>query len=144
MPRIFAKECLELNWHNVYDRCLQFIVSDFFKFYKNQCPDYLNEAFCPADDNQVATRSCNKKMRLPFRRSKLGKQSLSYVGPSTWNKFPNSLKTTTNVNSTAQKIKSSIKDFLSKCYQIRKFLRILSYLLRKSLMKNFISCAVLV
>ena len=141
MPRICAKECLELNWHNVYDRCLQFIVSDIFKFYKNQCPDYLNEVFCPADDNQVATRSCN---RLPFCRSKLGKQCLSYVGPSTWNKFPSSLKTTTNVNSTAQNIKSSIKDFLSKCYQIRKFLRISSCLLRKSLMKNFIFCAVLV
>ena len=38
---------------------------------------------------------------------------------------------------TAQKIKSSIKDFFSKCDQIRSFLGIWSYLLKKSLMENF-------
>ena len=43
---------------------------------------------------------------------------------------------------TAQKMKFSIKDFLSKYDQIRKFLRIRSHLLKKSLMKNFIFCAV--
>ena len=41
-------------------------------------------------------------------------------------------------NDTRQKMKFSIKDFLSKCDQIRSFLRIWSYLLKKSLMKNFI------
>ena len=39
---------------------------------------------------------------------------------------------------TAQKIKFSIKDFLSKCDQIRSFLRIWLHLLKKSLMENFI------
>ena len=41
---------------------------------------------------------------------------------------------------TAQKMKFSIKDFFSKCDQIRSFLRILSHLLKKSLMENFIFC----
>ena len=44
---------------------------------------------------------------------------------------------------TTQKIKFSIKDFFSKCDQIRSFLRIWSHLLKKSFMKNFIFCAVL-
>ena len=44
----------------------------------------------------------------------------------------------------AQKMKFSIKDFFSKCDQIRSFLRIWSPLLKKSLMENFIFCAVLV
>ena len=35
----------------------------------------------------------------------------------------------------------SIKDFFSKCDQIRRFLRIWSRLLKKSLMENFIFCA---
>ena len=43
---------------------------------------------------------------------------------------------------TAQKMKLSIKDFSSKCNQIRRFLRIWSHLLEKSLMENFIFCAV--
>ena len=44
---------------------------------------------------------------------------------------------------TARKMKFSIKDFFSKCDQIRSFLRIWSYLLKKSMMENFIFCAVL-
>ena len=43
---------------------------------------------------------------------------------------------------TAQKMTFSIKDFFSKCDQIRDFLRNWSHLLTKSLMKNFIFCAV--
>ena len=42
----------------------------------------------------------------------------------------------------AQKMKFSIKDFFSKCDQIRSFLRIWSHLLKKSLIENFIFCAV--
>ena len=44
---------------------------------------------------------------------------------------------------TAQEMKVSIKDFFSKCDQIRSFLRIVSHLLKKSLkMKDFNFCAV--
>ena len=39
---------------------------------------------------------------------------------------------------TAQKIKFSIKDFFSKCDQIRKKLQIWSHLLKKSSMENVI------
>ena len=41
-----------------------------------------------------------------------------------------------------QKMKFSIKDFFSKCDQIRSFLRVWSHLLKKYLMENFIFCAV--
>ena len=43
---------------------------------------------------------------------------------------------------TVQYMKFSIKDFFSKCDQIRRLLRIWSHLLKKSLMENFIYCAV--
>ena len=43
---------------------------------------------------------------------------------------------------TAQKMKFSIKDFFSKCDQIRRKLRIWSHLLKKFLMDNFIFCTV--
>ena len=49
----------------------------------------------------------------------------------------------TKIRYTAQKIKFSIKDFFSKCDQIGSFLQIWSYLLEKSVMENFIFCAVL-
>ena len=43
---------------------------------------------------------------------------------------------------TTQKMKFSIKDCFSKGDQIRRKLRILSHSLKKSLMENFIFCAV--
>ena len=45
-------------------------------------------------------------------------------------------------NSHCLKMKFSIKNFFSKCDQIRKKLRIWSHLLKKSLTENFIFCAV--
>ena len=44
---------------------------------------------------------------------------------------------------TGQNMKFSIKDFFSKCNQIRSFVSIWSYLLKKSLLKNFFFCGVL-
>ena len=46
------------------------------------------------------------------------------------------------LSGTVQKMKFSVKDFLSKCDQIRRNLRIWSHLLKKSLMENFIFYAV--
>ena len=46
------------------------------------------------------------------------------------------------VTYTVLKINFSIEDFFNKCDQIRSFLRIWSHLLNKSLIKNFIVCAV--
>ena len=43
-------------------------------------------------------------------------------------------------NVSAQKMKSSIKDFFSKCDQIRRKLRIWLLFLKKSLLENFIFC----
>ena len=40
-------------------------------------------------------------------------------------------------------MKFSIKDFVSKCDHIRRLRRIWSHLLKKSLMENFIFCAVI-
>ena len=47
-----------------------------------------------------------------------------------------------SVKNTEQKIKFSITDFLSECDQICSFLKIWSHLLNKSVMENFIFCAV--
>ena len=43
---------------------------------------------------------------------------------------------------TAQNLKFSIKDFFNKCDQIRRKRRVWSHLLKKSLIENFIFCAV--
>ena len=63
----------------------------------------------------------------------------NYEGPSRQKVYPTMMIS----DVTAQEMKFSIKDFLSKCDQIRNFLRIWSHLLKNSLMENFIFCAVL-
>ena len=76
----------------------------------DQCPDYFDELFCHVGENGVITRSSNKKLRLPFRKTKLGIQSLSYVGPNTWDSLPDNLKSATSVNS----FKHYIKEYFLK------------------------------
>ena len=59
------------------------------------------------------------------------------------NRKPISLPSSISSTYTAHKMKLSIKNLFSKCHQIRSFLWIWSHLLKKSLMENFIFCAVL-
>ena len=54
------------------------------------------------------------------------------------NQYEELLKRNNVQKFTAQKMKFSIKDFFSKCEQIRRKLRICSHLLKKSLVGNFI------
>ena len=103
---------LSLDVPLVVTRCTTRL--SFYKRSNNQCPDYFNEVFCPVKDNEVATRCCNKKLKLPFCKLKLGMQSLSYVGPSIWNKLSNNLKTATSVNCFKHDIKKYFPKKLGK------------------------------
>ena len=75
--------------------------------------------------------------------------SISKVFQDSWKIWSNlnvflsrNSKTVCNIDDTAQKMKFSIKDFFSKCDQIRISLRIWSHLLKKFSVKIFIFCAV--
>ena len=66
------------------------------------------------------------------------KELVKDIGPSDENE---TLMKVINFQDTTQKMKFSVKDFFSKRDQIRSFLRIWSHLLKKSLMENFVFCA---
>ena len=101
LSRICMKEFPELNWLNVYDSYLQFIVSDISKFYKNQCPDcFSGWSFCLVDNNGVKLPSCKLKLEM---------QSSLYVGPSALNKLLNYPKTTTSVNALCTTVRNASK-----------------------------------
>ena len=77
------------------------------------------------------------------QRLKIDKKSHIYQHLSTnENCFNSFIDGCFPILNTVQRKKSSIKDFFSKCDQIRRKLRIWSHLLKKSLMENFIFCAV--
>ena len=63
--------------------------------------------------------------------------------PARVTKSVHSFQICRNTTCTVQKMKFFVKDFFSKCGQIHRELRIWSDLLKKSLMQNFIFCAVL-
>ena len=58
----------------------------------------MNDAFKLAGQNTTATRTSSFKFSQPLRKANHGRKSLSYVAPSIWNKLPDFLKTTDNVN----------------------------------------------
>ena len=89
---------------------MQFIVSGIFKFQNDQCPDYFDKLYCPVGENGVITRSSNKKLKLPFRKTKLWIQSLSNVEPNTWTSIPDNWKSATSANS----FKHYIKEYFLK------------------------------
>ena len=97
------------TWFVTQYRNREFIATDILKFHNNQCPDYFDKLFCPV--NRVIIRpSSNKKLKLPFCKSKLWIQSLSHVGPNTWNSLPGNLKSATCVNSLSIILKNILKN----------------------------------
>ena len=85
-----------------------------------------------------------------FKQKKMIFSELCYIKVECWKREIQTvyqdneiLKANNSTSYTAQKMKFSIKDFFSKCDQIRRKLSIWSHLLRKSLIENLIFCAVL-
>ena len=81
----------------------------------------------------IPTSDAHAKSDIKF--SKLSRDEVSYYHLQNYEYLQSLL-----IKKTAQKTKLSIKDFFSKCDQIRRKLRIWSHLLKKSLMENFIFC----
>ena len=65
---------------------------------------------------------------------------MSKIHVTSWRHYKQTLAVTEY--DTPLKVKFSIRDFLSKCDQIRSLLRISTHLLKKSLIENIIFCAV--
>ena len=70
----------------------------FFKYLNNQYPNYLNEIFQTAPENNIQTRGSFLKLKYPFRKTNTGQMALSYIGRSIWSKTPDTLKQTKNLN----------------------------------------------
>ena len=66
----------------------------------------MNYVFKLAGQNTTATRISLFKLSQQLRKTDHGQKCISYVAPSIWNKLPDFLKTTENVNSTKTELKS--------------------------------------
>ena len=66
----------------------------------------MNELFSIADQNDPKTRFSYNKLTIPRRKTNSGFSSLSYIGPSTWNKIPNCLKLSKDLNRFKHNVKT--------------------------------------
>ena len=68
MTHISHKEYETLNWLPVTERFNQCINSIVFQYVNDQCPNYLNEVFQTAPENNIQARV---KMPLPQNQRRL-------------------------------------------------------------------------
>ena len=102
---ISSKEFEPINWLPVNKRVHQCINAIAFKFVSNTCAHYLNEVYECAPQCRIESRSNFAKLKVPFQKTNMGKNDLSYIGPSLWNNLPGSLKKTTVWNTFKHNLK---------------------------------------
>ena len=105
MTHVSHKEFEILNWLPVTERFDQYINSVVSKYVNNQCPNYLNEVFQTALEDDIQTRGNFLKSKCPFRKNNAGQMTLSYIGPTIWSKTPDMLKRTNNLNTFKHNLK---------------------------------------
>ena len=102
---IGAKQFEEINWLNINDRFEQCVSVSIFKYFSNNSPLYMSEIFYPARNRGMSTRNSLQKLTQPFRKTNQGQNSLSYIGPSVWNKLPEKIKKSSNLNTFKHEVK---------------------------------------
>ena len=102
---IGLNELKKINWLNVSDRFDQCVSSSAFKIFNNNSPTYMSEIYNPVSKNGINTRNGFLKLQQPSRKTKQGQNCLSYFGLSIWNKLPEKIKDSNNLNNFKHKIK---------------------------------------
>ena len=85
-----------------FKQCVNAIV---FKYFDEKCCNYLNEVFNVTVDNNFQLRDSFQKLKCPFHKTNTGQLPLSYIGPTFWNKTPDTLKCTKNLNTFKHNLK---------------------------------------
>ena len=65
----------------------------------------MNEAFKPAENTRINTRNSFLKLNHPFEKNSTAQKGLSYIGPAIWNRIPEFIKKTRNLNTFKHKMK---------------------------------------
>ena len=92
MAHISQNEFEKLNWLPISDKTNQCVLSTTFKFFNEISPSHLNEVFQWHAESNRTLRNNYCKLKHPFHKTTAGQNSLSFLGPSKWNKLPESTK----------------------------------------------------
>ena len=88
-----------------------------FNFFNQIAPSNMSDIFIP---NIVVrnTRNSHHSFKIPFRKTNVGQNALSYSGPDLWNKIPIDIKLAKTRNDFKHKIKSNYFETLNHNYLI--------------------------
>ena len=87
-----------INWLPVEQRVQQSLDVTVFKYVNKARPYYMKEVFEYASQGRISSRNNYAKLKVPFCKTTMGQKSLSYIGPSVWNKLPSSMKRNISLN----------------------------------------------
>ena len=94
-----------------FKQCVNAIV---FKYFNKQCPNYLNEVFHVAIENNFQLRGSFQKLKCPFRKTNTGLRPLSYIGATFGIKL-RTLKCTKILNTFKHNLKKYFLNELKNC-----------------------------
>ena len=86
-------------------RFQQCVTCTVFKFVQNKCPVYMNEALRPAENMRINLRNSFLKLNHLFQKTSTGWKGLSNIRPAIWNRIPEIIKKTRNLNTFKHKMK---------------------------------------
>ena len=72
LKHISYEEFERLNWLPVTYRFKQCVNAIVFKYFIEQCPNYLNEVFDVAVENNFQLRGSFQKLKYPFHKTNTG------------------------------------------------------------------------
>ena len=77
----------------------------FLSYFSKKYPNYLNEVFNVAIENNSQLTGCFEKLKCQFRKTNTAQFTLSYIGPTCSNKTSNTFKSTKNLNTFKNNLK---------------------------------------
>ena len=93
-----VSELEKIYWLPVDFRLKQCLSTNFFKFFDDKCPLYMEDVFDKSSINQAVTRYSNKKISQPLIKSNFDQNWISFMTPTVWNNMPSDLTSCRNVN----------------------------------------------
>ena len=109
---ISKKDFEDINWLQIQDRFQQCINSSVYKYFEKRCPFYMENIYKPTLYRVHNTRNSHNRLTQPFRKTNLGQNSISYIGPSVWNALPDNLKQSKTLNAFKHNLKRYYLDKL--------------------------------
>ena len=68
----------------------------------------MKEVFEYASQGRISSRNNYTRLKVPFRKTNMGQERLSFIGPSVWKKLPGTMKRHINLNTFEHDVKKHL------------------------------------